>query len=112
MDVGFGEALLYSGALLAVAAALSGLMHGTVLSISVLSVAAGLILAEAGANHVDGALSVLPSPLERELVAGNRRPGDEQAEPPVRRKPEPGRVRRRGRESEPPQAVDRGRRNP
>jgi sodium/hydrogen antiporter len=54
MDVGFGEALLYSGALLAVAAALSGLMHGTVLSISVLSVAAGLILAEAGAIHVDG----------------------------------------------------------
>jgi sodium/hydrogen antiporter len=54
MEVGFGEALLYSGALLAVAAALSGLMHGTVLSISVLSVAAGLILAEAGAIHVDG----------------------------------------------------------
>jgi NhaP-type Na+/H+ or K+/H+ antiporter len=54
MDVGFGEALLYSGALLAVAAALSGVMHGTVLSISVLSVAAGLILAEAGAINVDG----------------------------------------------------------
>jgi NhaP-type Na+/H+ or K+/H+ antiporter len=54
MDVGFGEALLFSGALLALAAALSGLMHGTVLSISVLSVAAGLILAEAGAIHVDG----------------------------------------------------------
>lgn len=53
MDVGFGEALLYSGALLAVAAALSGLMRGTVLSISVLSVAAGLALAEAGAIHVD-----------------------------------------------------------
>src|SRR3954451_10264043 len=54
MDVGFGEAVLLSGALLAVAAALSGLMRGTVLSISVLSVAAGLILAEAGALHVDG----------------------------------------------------------
>src|SRR6266513_2666493 len=54
MDVGFGEALLYSGALLAVAAALSGLMRGTVLSISVLSVAAGLVLAEAGTIHVDG----------------------------------------------------------
>lgn len=52
MDVGFGEALLYSGALLAVAAALSGLMRGTVLSIAVLSVAAGLILAEADAIHV------------------------------------------------------------
>jgi sodium/hydrogen antiporter len=54
MDVGFGEALLISGALLACAAALSGLMHGTVLSISALSVAAGLILAETGAIHIDG----------------------------------------------------------
>ena len=54
MDVGFGDALLFSGALLAVAAALSGLMRGTVLSISVLSVGAGLILAEAGAIHIDG----------------------------------------------------------
>src|SRR5437762_14268234 len=54
MDVGFGEALLLSGALLALAAALSGVMRGTVLSISVLSVAAGLILAEAGTIHVNG----------------------------------------------------------
>ncbi len=53
MDVGFGEALLYAGALLAIAASLSGLMRGTVLSISVLSVAAGLILAAAGAIHVE-----------------------------------------------------------
>jgi sodium/hydrogen antiporter len=52
MDVGFGEALLFSGGLLAVAAALSGLMRGTVLSISILSVAAGLILAEADAIHI------------------------------------------------------------
>ena len=41
MDLGFGEALLIFGALLAVAAALSGLMRGTVLSVSVLSVALG-----------------------------------------------------------------------
>jgi NhaP-type Na+/H+ or K+/H+ antiporter len=54
MDVGFGDALLISGALLAIAAALSAVMRGTVLSISVLSVAAGLILAETGAIHVDG----------------------------------------------------------
>jgi NhaP-type Na+/H+ or K+/H+ antiporter len=59
MDVGFGEALLYSGALLAIAAALSGLMHGTVLSISVLSVAAGLVLAEAGAIHIEGSDSAV-----------------------------------------------------
>jgi sodium/hydrogen antiporter len=52
MDVSFGEALLFSGALLAVGAALSGLVRGTVLSISVLSVAAGLILAEADAIHI------------------------------------------------------------
>ncbi len=54
MDVGFGTALLISGGLLALAAALSGVMRGTVLSISVLSVSAGLILAEAGAINVDG----------------------------------------------------------
>jgi len=59
MDVGFGEALLISGALLALAAALSGVMRGTVLSISVLSVASGLILAEAGAIHVDGSDSAV-----------------------------------------------------
>jgi NhaP-type Na+/H+ or K+/H+ antiporter len=53
MDVEFGEALLYSGALLAMAAALSGLMRGTVLSISVLSVATGLVLAQADAIHVE-----------------------------------------------------------
>ena len=45
MDIGFGEALLIVGLLLAAAAALSGLMHGTVLSISVLAVAAGIALA-------------------------------------------------------------------
>ncbi len=46
MDIGFGEALLLFGALLAAAAALSGLMRGTVLSISILSVALGIALAE------------------------------------------------------------------
>jgi NhaP-type Na+/H+ or K+/H+ antiporter len=59
MDVGFGTALLLSGALLAVAAALSGLTRGTVLSISVLSVAAGLTLAEADAIHIDGSDSAV-----------------------------------------------------
>src|SRR5215213_3485741 len=53
MDVGFGTALLFAGGLLAIAAALSGLMRGTVLSISILSVTAGVILAEAGTIHVD-----------------------------------------------------------
>jgi NhaP-type Na+/H+ or K+/H+ antiporter len=45
MDLGFAEALLVLGLLLAVAAALSGWLHGTVLSISVLSVGAGIVLA-------------------------------------------------------------------
>jgi NhaP-type Na+/H+ or K+/H+ antiporter len=43
--VEFNEVLLIGGALLATAAALSGLMRGTVLSISVLAVGAGLVLA-------------------------------------------------------------------
>jgi sodium/hydrogen antiporter len=45
MDIGFGDALLIVGLLLAVSAALSGVMHGTVLSISVLAVALGVGLA-------------------------------------------------------------------
>jgi sodium/hydrogen antiporter len=53
MDVSFGEALLFSGALLAIGAALSGVMRGTALSIPVLAVGAGLILAEVGAIHID-----------------------------------------------------------
>jgi NhaP-type Na+/H+ or K+/H+ antiporter len=53
MDLGFGESILLLGGLLAVAAALSGLMRGTVLSISVLSVALGIGLAKAGVVSVD-----------------------------------------------------------
>jgi sodium/hydrogen antiporter len=44
MSLSFGEALLIVGSLLGVAAALSGVMRGTVLSISVLSVGLGIIL--------------------------------------------------------------------
>ena len=40
MELGFSEVLLFGGALLAIAAALSGLFKGTVLSISVLAVRA------------------------------------------------------------------------
>ena len=53
MDIGFGEALLIVGALLALTAALSGLMRGTVLSASVLSVALGVVLAELDVISVD-----------------------------------------------------------
>src|SRR4051812_8527015 len=53
MDLSFGEAILLLGGLLAVAAALSGLMRGTVLSISILAVAFGIGLAKAGVVSVD-----------------------------------------------------------
>jgi sodium/hydrogen antiporter len=53
MDLGFGESVLLLGALLAVAAALSGFMHGTVLSISVLAVGLGIGLAATGVVSVD-----------------------------------------------------------
>ena len=52
MDVSFELALLVIGVLLLVAAALSGWLKGTVLSISVLSVAAGVVLAEVGVVEV------------------------------------------------------------
>ena len=45
MDIGFGEGLLLLGLLIAAASAFSGLAHGTVLSISILSVTAGIGLA-------------------------------------------------------------------
>src|SRR5882672_11093738 len=45
MDIGFGEAVLRFGGLLAVVAALSGLIRGTVLSASVLSVGLGIAIA-------------------------------------------------------------------
>ena len=53
MDIGFGDGVLIFGGLLAVVAALSGVMKGTVLSASVLSVALGALLAAAGIVHVD-----------------------------------------------------------
>jgi NhaP-type Na+/H+ or K+/H+ antiporter len=53
MDLSFGEALLIFGTLLAAIAALSGLIRGTVLSASVLSIAVGVVLAETGAVSVD-----------------------------------------------------------
>ena len=53
MELGFSEVLLYGGALLAISAALSGLMKGTVLSTAVLSVAVGLGLAAADVIEVE-----------------------------------------------------------
>lgn len=53
MDIGFGEALLIIGLLLWTAAALSGVMHGTVLSASVLSVLLGVVLAATDVISID-----------------------------------------------------------
>jgi NhaP-type Na+/H+ or K+/H+ antiporter len=53
VDIGFGEALLIVGGLLWTAAALSGVMRGTVLSASVLSVLLGIGLAATDVIAVD-----------------------------------------------------------
>jgi NhaP-type Na+/H+ or K+/H+ antiporter len=68
MSLDFGEALLIFGALLAIVAALSGVMKGTVLSASVLSVALGFGLAVAGAVHVDARDEAVVQLVELALI--------------------------------------------
>src|SRR3954452_5151156 len=68
MDIGFGEALLLFGALLFVTAALSGVMRGTVLSASVLSVALGLILGATDVVSVDARDSSVVHLVELALI--------------------------------------------
>ena len=68
MDIGFAQALLLFGGLLAVVAALSGVMKGTVLSASVLSVALGIGLAAAGVVHVDANDKAIVELIELALV--------------------------------------------
>jgi sodium/hydrogen antiporter len=68
MELDFATALLVVGALLTAAAALSGLMRGTVLSISVLAVAAGIALAEAGVISVNAGDSGLVEVIELALI--------------------------------------------
>jgi sodium/hydrogen antiporter len=68
VDIGFGEALLLFGALLAVVAALSGLMRGTVLSASVLSVGLGIGLAAAGVVSADATSKSIVELIELALV--------------------------------------------
>ncbi|MBK5109894.1 MAG: cation:proton antiporter [Thermoleophilia bacterium] len=53
MDIGFTEIVLTVGLLLIVISGLSGLAHGTVLSVSVLAVAAGMLLHAVGVVDVD-----------------------------------------------------------
>jgi NhaP-type Na+/H+ or K+/H+ antiporter len=68
VDIGFGEAVLLFGGLLAVVAALSGLMRGTVLSASVLSVALGILLAAFGVVHVDATDQSIVELIELALI--------------------------------------------
>jgi NhaP-type Na+/H+ or K+/H+ antiporter len=68
MDIAFGEALLLFGGLLAVVAALSGVMKGTVLSASVLSVALGMVLAATGVVDVDAGDKAIVELIELALV--------------------------------------------
>lgn len=68
MNVGFGDGILVIGVLLAVAAALSGLMRGTVLSISVLSVAAGIALAKTGVVSVTATAPGIADVIELALI--------------------------------------------
>jgi NhaP-type Na+/H+ or K+/H+ antiporter len=68
VDIGFGAALLLFGGLLAVVAALSGLMKGTVLSSSVLSVVLGIGLAAAGVVHVDASDTAIVELIELALI--------------------------------------------
>ncbi|HET7508892.1 MAG TPA: cation:proton antiporter [Solirubrobacterales bacterium] len=68
MNIGFAEALLLFGALLAVVAALSGVMKGTVLSASVLSVVLGFGLAVAGVVEVDATDKAIVELVELALI--------------------------------------------
>ena len=68
MDIGFGEAVLLFGGLLAVVAALSGLIRGTVLSASVLSVALGIVLAATDVVSVDATDQSIVELIELALI--------------------------------------------
>ncbi len=68
MDISFAQALLLFGGLLAVVAALSGLIKGTALSASVLSVTLGIVLAATGVVHVDASDGTIVELIELALV--------------------------------------------
>jgi len=68
MDIGFGEAVLLFGGLLAVVAALSGVMRGTVLSASVLSVVLGITLAATDVVHVEPRSGAIVELVELALI--------------------------------------------
>jgi NhaP-type Na+/H+ or K+/H+ antiporter len=68
VDVDFATGLLVVGGVLAIAAGLSGLFHGTVLSSSVLAVATGVVLSLIGVLDVDPEDSAVVHAVELALV--------------------------------------------
>jgi NhaP-type Na+/H+ or K+/H+ antiporter len=68
MDLGFGEALLIFGGLLALVASLSGLIRGTVLSASVLAVGLGVAMAATNLVSVDGNSDVVRDLITLALI--------------------------------------------
>ncbi len=68
MSVGFSEALLLLGAMLAVAAVLSGWLRTSVLSVSVLAVVAGMALASGDVVDVDSRSDVVRHSIELALI--------------------------------------------
>jgi NhaP-type Na+/H+ or K+/H+ antiporter len=68
VDIGFAEALSIIGILLVVGAGLSGWLHGTVLSISVLSVLAGIAFAVTDVVNADPQATVVVLAVELALV--------------------------------------------
>jgi len=68
MSITFAEALLLFGGLLTIVAALSGVMKGTVLSASVLSVVLGFALALAGVVDVDATDEAVVELVELALI--------------------------------------------
>lgn len=68
MSLDFAQALLVFGGLLAIVAALSGVMKGTVLSASVLSVALGFGLAVAGVVEVEAGDKAIVELVELALI--------------------------------------------
>jgi len=68
MSIGFSEALLLLGAMLAAAALLSGWVRASVLNVSVLAVGAGMVLAGSDVVSVDSRSEVVEHAIELALV--------------------------------------------
>jgi NhaP-type Na+/H+ or K+/H+ antiporter len=68
MNIGFSETLLLLGVLLAIVAALSGWLHTSVLSVSVLAVLAGIGLAAADVVDVDPGSDLVTHVIELALI--------------------------------------------